>query len=119
MKVQRGDAALATARGVTAIAWFHDPFGFRHELVTGQKRGAAPFAAGHEISGFVTGDQGLGHIVLIVPDLNEATDFYVDLLGFRTPTTSNRASASASCTAIRATTPWRSPKCRACGACTT
>ena len=30
-----------------------------------------------------TGEGGLGHIVLIVPDLEAATEFYVRLLGFR------------------------------------
>ncbi len=33
--------------------------------------------------GFVTGDQGLGHIVLQVPNIEEANKFYVDVLGFR------------------------------------
>jgi extradiol dioxygenase len=32
---------------------------------------------------FVTGDKGLGHAVLIVPDWDEATRFFVDVLGFR------------------------------------
>ena len=35
------------------------------------------------MSGFVTGENGLGHIVLMVPDLELATDFFVGLLGFR------------------------------------
>lgn len=33
--------------------------------------------------GFVTGDQGLGHIVFQVPNIEEANEFYVDILGFR------------------------------------
>ena len=33
--------------------------------------------------GFVTGEQGLGHVVLIVPDLAAAEAFYTDVLGFR------------------------------------
>ena len=33
--------------------------------------------------GFVTGDGGLGHAVLFVPDLAEAERFYIDVLGFR------------------------------------
>ena len=47
---------------------FVDPFGFRHELVTKVEQGP-PFAPGRPMSGFVTGEQGLGHVVLIVPDL--------------------------------------------------
>lgn len=35
------------------------------------------------MSGFVTGEQGLGHAVLIVPDLTAAETFYTEVLGFR------------------------------------
>ena len=78
-----GDEALAAARGVEALAWFEDQAGFRHELTCGQKAGEAPFVPGQGVSGFVTGEQGLGHIVLMVPDLQAATNFYMGLLGFR------------------------------------
>jgi 2,3-dihydroxybiphenyl 1,2-dioxygenase len=61
---------------------FVDPFGFRHELVTAIDRGE-PFTPGRSLSGFVTGEQGLGHAVLIVPDLAVATAFYADVLGFK------------------------------------
>ena len=81
--LQPGDEQLAAARNVAGVAWFNDPFGFRHELTFGQRAGAAPFEPGHGGSGFVTGDQGLGHLVLMVPNLQAATDFYMGLLGFR------------------------------------
>lgn len=61
---------------------FVDPFGFRHELVTKVEQGP-PFTPARRMSGFVTGDQGLGHVVLIVPDLAVASAFYTDVLGFR------------------------------------
>jgi 2,3-dihydroxybiphenyl 1,2-dioxygenase len=61
---------------------FVDPFGFRHELVTATERGA-PFTPGRPMSGFVTGEQGLGHVVLIVPDLAAGEAFFGDVLGFR------------------------------------
>jgi 3,4-dihydroxy-9,10-secoandrosta-1,3,5(10)-triene-9,17-dione 4,5-dioxygenase len=61
---------------------FVDPFGFRHELVTTVDQGP-PFAPSRPMSGFVTGEQGLGHVVLIVPDLPAAEAFYTDVLGFR------------------------------------
>ena len=77
------DDALAADRSVDGLAWFTDPFGFRHELVWGQHRAGTAFEPGRPISGFVTGDQGLGHVVLIVPDLDAATAFFVDTLGFR------------------------------------
>lgn len=61
---------------------FTDPFGFRHELTTSIETGA-PFTPGRPMSGFVTGEQGLGHAVLIVPDLSAADAFYTDVLGFK------------------------------------
>lgn len=61
---------------------FVDPFGFRHELVTKVAQGPA-FTPGRAMSGFVTGEQGLGHVVLIVPDLAAASAFYTDVLGLR------------------------------------
>ena len=61
---------------------FVDPFGFHHEFVTGLERGSR-FTPGRPMSGFVTGEQGLGHVVLIVPDLEAAAAFYTDVLGFK------------------------------------
>jgi len=83
IEVHSGDRELAAARAVEGIAWFHDPFGFRHELSHGQRRATEPFEPGRPMDGFVTGDGGLGHAVLFVPDLAEAERFYIDVLGFR------------------------------------
>ena len=81
--VHSGDRELAAARAVEGIAWFHDPFGFRHELSHGQRQATEPFEPGRPMDGFVTGDGGLGHAVLFVPDLAAAERFYIDVLGFR------------------------------------
>ena len=83
IEVHHGDASLAAARGVDGVAWFIDPIGFRHELSTGQRSAATEFDSPAGVEGFVTGDQGLGHIVMLVPDLEAATEFFVGLLGFR------------------------------------
>lgn len=83
VEVHDGDPRLTVERDVDGLAWFVDPNGFRHELVHGQHRDARPFVPAEGRSGFVTGDQGLGHVVLIVPDLDEATAFFTDTLGFR------------------------------------
>lgn len=64
------------------VARFTDPFGFRHELVPAMAPGS-PFRPGRPMSGFVTGEQGLGHAVLIVPDLAAAEAFYTEALGLR------------------------------------
>lgn len=81
--VERGDAELAALRAVTDVAWFVDPFGFRHELAVGLATASTPFRPGRPIAGFVTGAGGLGHAVLILPDTAEALRFYGDALGFR------------------------------------
>ena len=43
----------------------------------------ASFRPGRPMTGFVTGDGGLGHAVLMVPDLKRAEQFYTEVLGFR------------------------------------
>ncbi|MBW8483157.1 VOC family protein [Actinomadura parmotrematis] len=83
LDVRRGDAGLAAERGVTELAWFTDLFGFRHELAWGQLTEPAGFRPGRPLSGFLTGGQGLGHAVLIVPDLDAAEAFYGRVMGFR------------------------------------
>lgn len=80
-EVNTGDAELAATRGAEDVAWFLDPFGFRHELAHGLAAGE-PFVPARPGVSFVTGEGGLGHAVLIVPDLQAATDFYVGVLGF-------------------------------------
>ena len=77
------DPALADERAVIEVFWFTDPFGQRHEVSWGQRMHPASFRPGRPHSGFVTGEQGLGHAVLIVPNLIEADTFYRDVLGFR------------------------------------
>ncbi len=41
-----------------------------------------PFNSPTGVTGFTTGDQGLGHNVLAVPDIDAALDFYMKGLGF-------------------------------------
>ncbi|WP_375003988.1 VOC family protein [Gordonia sp. PS3] len=84
LSLEWADAPVVRDRGVAELAWFTDPWGLRHELSWG--KGATPnsFRAGRTMrGGFVTGDQGLGHIVYQVPDLAEADEFYSGVLGFR------------------------------------
>ncbi|KAB2384847.1 VOC family protein [Actinomadura montaniterrae] len=81
--VQQGDSELTTERAVVELAWFVDLFGFRHELSWGQRTVPASFRPGRPMSGFVTGAQGLGHAVLVVPSLADAEAFYCEVMGFR------------------------------------
>ena len=84
----RSTTSTTTARALDAAGItvddgaFVDPFGFRHELVAKVEQGP-PFTPGRPMSGFVTGEQGLGHVVLIVPDLDAGRAFFTDVLGFR------------------------------------
>jgi extradiol dioxygenase len=71
-----------TDRQVKQMRWCTDPAGYRHELVVGQYSFPGTFTPGRPMSGFVTGPQGLGHVVLAVPNLVEADAFFTDGLGF-------------------------------------
>jgi 2,3-dihydroxybiphenyl 1,2-dioxygenase len=73
-------------RCVLDFAWFECPHtGVRTELHIGlEVLFQPPFHPTRAIGGFVTGDQGLGHLVLYAPDVAEAERFYADVLGFAT-----------------------------------
>ena len=69
-------------RRVDELISFDDPSGNTQEVFHGvalqHRRVVSPY--GHK---FVTGEQGLGHIVVPVSDDEEALRFYADVLGFR------------------------------------
>jgi 2,3-dihydroxybiphenyl 1,2-dioxygenase len=61
----------------------HGPDGIVCEIVAHRiSHPEQPFASPHAAE-FLTGDQGLGHAVLEVSDLEAATTFFVELLGLR------------------------------------
>lgn len=81
---EEADAALLRERGVTGLITCKDPDGLRVELYYGPtERQESPFTSPVGISGFVTAQQGLGHIVLGTKDIVASRVFYCDLLGFR------------------------------------
>ena len=82
LSVERaGDPELA-ARAVHGMLAVADPAGNRVELFHGVTRDRQ-FASPAGVSRFLTGALGMGHVVLLVPDLGKARAFYCDLLGFR------------------------------------
>lgn len=81
--VTRGSAALADQRLVAGLICFADPAGNRLEAFHGAMIADAPFQPGREIAGFRTGPQGIGHTLVMVPDIDAAVKFYCDTLGFR------------------------------------
>ncbi|MFJ3496935.1 VOC family protein [Streptomyces sp. NPDC086091] len=70
-------------RAVIGMSHFTDPLGLRHEIFYGPTVSRGSFEPGRPMSGFRTGEQGLGHVVLAVPDAAEAAAFYGRTLGAR------------------------------------
>ena len=72
----------ADARRVEEAITFEDPAGITlevfHGAVLDHSAVITPFGAK-----FITGDQGMGHIVVPASDPNGLFDFYTDVLGFR------------------------------------
>lgn len=81
--VERGTSQDLEENRVRALARFTDPLGFSHEIFYGGLVDPLTFRPGRNISGFVTGEQGLGHLVMIVPDPDEIQGFFRRTLGFR------------------------------------
>ncbi len=84
VEVQPGTAAEAEARLVTGLIHFHDPSGIPSEtfygpLVTFDR----PFQSPRALSGFKTGEQGLGHCVIFVDDAERNIHFNRNVLGMR------------------------------------
>ncbi|MHA3116594.1 biphenyl-2,3-diol 1,2-dioxygenase [Acinetobacter sp. ANC 4635] len=75
---------LTAKRGVLGLISFSDPFGNRIEVYYGgTELFERPFVSPTGVSGFQTGDQGLGHYVLNVEDVDAALAFYTKALGFQ------------------------------------
>jgi 3,4-dihydroxy-9,10-secoandrosta-1,3,5(10)-triene-9,17-dione 4,5-dioxygenase len=72
----------AEARRVEEVIAFEDPAGTTLEVFHGAVLDHSPVITPFGAK-FVTGDQGLGHIVLPATDPNGVFDFYTDVLGFR------------------------------------
>ena len=70
----RGRGRCCAARTRTAT---------RSSCSSGRASRRQPFRSSRLLSGFVTGDQGLGHLVLVTKSLRETDRFYRDLLGLR------------------------------------
>ena len=79
---KEGTAEELADRRVDELISFEDPDGSRleafHGMALQHRRVVSPY--GHR---FVTGDQGLGHVVLSTTDDEASLRFYRDVLGFR------------------------------------
>lgn len=84
VEVKVEGAELVKKRGVLGLLSCADPFGNRVEIYYGAtERFEQPFASPVGGSGFQTGDQGLGHYVLNVQDMDAALSFYTEALGMK------------------------------------
>jgi len=75
------DAELAERR-VARMIRFDDPSGNVHEVFSNAALGDRPAITPYGTR-FVTGDQGMGHVVLPVTDHDAALRFFTEVLGFR------------------------------------
>ena len=76
-------AAECADRRVRGLIRTSDPSGFAIELFHGPIHDHELFVSPTGVSGFVTGPQGMGHIVVGTPHVAECVDFYTNVLGFR------------------------------------
>jgi 2,3-dihydroxybiphenyl 1,2-dioxygenase len=80
--VREADAGARASRRVEALVSLEDPSGLPLELYCGPARAREPFRSAI-VSGFCTGDEGLGHIVIGARDAEATSRFYCELLGMR------------------------------------
>ena len=78
-----GSAEECAERRVRGLIRTTDPGGFELELFHGPIHDHDLFVSPAGVSGFQTGPQGMGHIVLGTPNLAESIHFYTQVLGFR------------------------------------
>jgi 3,4-dihydroxy-9,10-secoandrosta-1,3,5(10)-triene-9,17-dione 4,5-dioxygenase len=74
--VEEGSAGEARARGVASFIRTSDPAGNGLEFFHGDTRVDAAFVSPAGVSGFVTGEMGMGHSVLAAPNFDECHAFY-------------------------------------------
>jgi 2,3-dihydroxybiphenyl 1,2-dioxygenase len=83
MKVTAGTREEAGDRYVIDLIKCIDPNGISTEVFWGHPANQQPFHPARPMSGFKTGNMGLGHILVYTHSLDESVRFYRDLLGFR------------------------------------
>lgn len=82
--VEAGSDELRASRCARDVVRFRDPTGSPHELYHGTIYDHRPFVSPVGGAGFVTGDLGMGHVVLPAADVEAGRAFFERVLGFRT-----------------------------------
>jgi 2,3-dihydroxybiphenyl 1,2-dioxygenase len=84
VEVKPGTPEEITARRVADLIRFQDPSGIPSEIFYGPLvHFERPFQPPRPISGFKTGELGLGHFVMAVENADRSLQFYRDVLGMR------------------------------------
>jgi extradiol dioxygenase len=79
--VRMGNDAECADRKVTAFVSIVDPAGNRHEIYHGAHYRAKSFYPSRRHAGFVTDEEGVGHVVLGVPEMQSFHAFCMNVLG--------------------------------------
>jgi 3,4-dihydroxy-9,10-secoandrosta-1,3,5(10)-triene-9,17-dione 4,5-dioxygenase len=104
-KVTQLEAAECKDRGITEGVRFDDPGGNPVELFWGVALTTVPLET-PKVSGFVTGDQGMGHVVVTAADGQAGYEFYTKVLGFRPRNTLRLPAAPAADGSAQFSTLW-------------
>ena len=82
VEISQGSEQECAARGVDTLTRCADPNGIAIELYCGRGSAGEAFVSPRGLN-FITGDQGLGHIVLMVDEEAASRRFYEEGLGFK------------------------------------
>ena len=82
VEVEPGSREDAADRKVYGLVRCKDPSDNLLEIYYGRTYDYKPFISPTAVSGFVTGNMGLGHVVLPAPKIEETRSFYKTMLGF-------------------------------------
>lgn len=83
--LEKGSFQDCRERGVTKLYRFRDPASsMPSEIFFGPVIDQLPFCPSAGISGFVTAEDGLGHVVYFIEDYAASRAFYTDTMGFKT-----------------------------------
>jgi len=80
--VEPASAGEAEARGVEDFVQTFEPGGVAVELFCGPLVASKPFGREAVVTGFVTGDQGVGHLALRANDIAKTRAYFEQVLGF-------------------------------------
>jgi len=72
----------AAERRVSKLLRFQDPTGTQHEVFYGVVSDFKRLNSPVGVEQFITGDQGLGHVVIAAPNFDETSTFFTEVLGF-------------------------------------